>query len=75
MDRVHTAVVDGDDLSTYDGTLENPDIGCLDQGDPTLAGTCLERGIDYGDISPSDRLLRETEEFGNTARKYDSLPF
>lgn len=69
---VHASVVDAGNPDTYDEALEGADtvVVCVDQDEPTLAKACLERGIDYIDISPSDTLLREIERFDNSAREH-----
>ncbi|AFK21237.1 KR domain-containing protein (plasmid) [Haloferax mediterranei ATCC 33500] len=44
-------------------------VMCLDQDTPQFAKACLERGIDYVDISPTDALLRAIESFDDLARE------
>lgn len=41
---------------------------CLDQNGPTFTEYCLKRGIDYVDVYPIDRVLRQIESFDETAR-------
>ncbi|WP_423746557.1 saccharopine dehydrogenase NADP-binding domain-containing protein [Haladaptatus sp. SPP-AMP-3] len=47
-------------------------VMCLDQDTPQFAEACLERGIDYVDISPTDSLLREIESFDDIAREREA---
>jgi saccharopine dehydrogenase-like NADP-dependent oxidoreductase len=74
VEGVQSAVVDAEDPATYDEALEDADVAvvCLDQDEPTFAKACLERGVDYVDISPSDTLLREIEAFDGVARARDA---
>jgi saccharopine dehydrogenase-like NADP-dependent oxidoreductase len=44
-------------------------VMCLDQDTPQFAKACLEEGIDYVDISPTDSLLKEIESFDDLARE------
>ncbi|WP_267643978.1 saccharopine dehydrogenase family protein [Haloarchaeobius amylolyticus] len=70
--------VDGVEPRTFDVSDEMhhadvlKDVGtvvmCLDQDAPHFAEACLERGIDYVDISPTDSLLRAIESFDEVAR-------
>ncbi|AUV84315.1 saccharopine dehydrogenase (plasmid) [Salinigranum rubrum] len=47
-------------------------VMCLDQDTPRFAEACLERGIDYVDISPTDALLQAIESFDDLARKREA---
>lgn len=71
------ATVDGVDARAVDvtepaadGALAGVDTVamCLDQDDPDFAAACLRRGVDYVDVSPSDRLLRRIEAYDDDAQ-------
>jgi saccharopine dehydrogenase-like NADP-dependent oxidoreductase len=68
---VEPRTLDVSDRASYANALD--DVGtvvmCLDQDTPRFAKSCLERGIDYVDISPTDALLQEIESFDDLARE------
>ena len=71
VNGVEPRTLDVSDRAGYADALD--DIGtvvmCLDQDTPRFAETCLEHGIDYVDISPTDALLQEIESFDDLARE------
>ncbi|MDS0282613.1 saccharopine dehydrogenase family protein [Haloarcula onubensis] len=69
VDGVAPGVVDVADESTYNAALDGVDcaVVCVTAPDTVFARACLDRGVDYVDISPSDAFLRAVEELDGTA--------
>ncbi|MFC7138029.1 saccharopine dehydrogenase NADP-binding domain-containing protein [Halobaculum litoreum] len=71
VDGVEPRTLDVSDRAGFADALEGVGtvVMCLDQDTPQFAEACLERGIDYVDISPTDSLLQEIESFDDLARE------
>ncbi|WP_423747134.1 saccharopine dehydrogenase NADP-binding domain-containing protein (plasmid) [Haladaptatus sp. SPP-AMP-3] len=71
VEGLRPGVADTDAPETFDDVLDGVStvVVCLDQGGPAFAAACLERGIDYVDVSPTDTHLREIEALDNMARE------
>lgn len=71
---VKSQSLDVSEKESYADALDGVEtvIMCLDQDTPQFAKNCLERGIDYVDISPTDALLQEIESFDGLAREREA---
>lgn len=60
--------------ATYSSVLEDVDqvIVCLDQSGTAFVEACLERGIDYVDVTASDEFFRQVESLDQFARENDA---
>lgn len=69
---IDPGVVDLADESTYAAALDGVGcvVGCVTAPDAAFVTACLERGIDYVDISPSDSFLRTVEGLDETAEQH-----
>jgi saccharopine dehydrogenase-like NADP-dependent oxidoreductase len=74
VDGVEPQTLDVSDRAGYADALDGVGtvVMCLDQDTPQFAEACLEQGIDYVDISPTDSLLKEIESFDDLARERDA---
>ncbi|KAB1190388.1 KR domain-containing protein [Haloferax sp. MBLA0076] len=69
LDRAVSSVVDLRDSKTFSEALDDVDcaVVCVSPPDESFAQRCLESGVDYVDISPSDSHLRSIETLDDTA--------
>ena len=69
-DAVSGVTVDLQDTSSYDAVLEDVDqvVVCIDQTGTAFVEACLERGIDYIDVTASDEFFRQVEHLDELAK-------
>ena len=69
-DHVSGVAFDFQETDSYARVLEGLDqvVMCVDQSGTTFVEACLERGIDYIDITASDEFLRTVEQLDDVAR-------
>lgn len=69
-DNVSGIAFDLEETDSYARILEDVDqvMVCVDQSGTAFVETCVERGIDYIDITASDEFFRKVERLDDGAR-------
>lgn len=68
-DTVSGIKFDLQETSSYDLILQDMDMAimCVDQTDTAFVEACLERGVDYIDVTATDQFFRAVEELDDVA--------